>query len=84
MLCVAVATRVPTIRRQTAAPRRFVSLALPLGWLMNQGIGTAHIAPGKPSQNGTDESFNGEFRDECLHMEWYGTNHLRQRRRSQL
>ena len=26
--------------------------------------------PGKPWQNGTDESFNGKFRDECLSMEW--------------
>jgi putative transposase len=25
--------------------------------------------PGKPWQNGTDESFNGKFRDECLSME---------------
>jgi hypothetical protein len=22
-------------------------------------------------QNGTDESFNGKFRDECLNMEWF-------------
>jgi putative transposase len=29
------------------------------------------IAPGKPWQNGTDESFNGKFRDECLRMEWF-------------
>lgn len=48
----------------------FVSLAV-LGWLTKQGIVTAHIAPGKPSQNGTNESFNGEFRDECLRMEWF-------------
>jgi len=27
--------------------------------------------PGKPWQNGTDESFNGKFRDECLAMEWF-------------
>ncbi|MBJ6764142.1 transposase, partial [Myxococcaceae bacterium JPH2] len=31
----------------------------------------AHIAPGKPWQNGTDESFNGRLRDECLSMEWF-------------
>ncbi len=29
-------------------------------------IETAFIDPGKPWQNGTDESFNGKFRDECL------------------
>lgn len=27
--------------------------------------------PGKPWQNGADESFNGKFRDECLSVEWF-------------
>jgi putative transposase len=31
----------------------------------------ALIDPGKPWQNGTNESFNGKFRDECLSMEWF-------------
>jgi len=48
----------------------FVSLAV-LGWLARVGIQTAFIAPGKPWQNGTNESFNGKFRDECLNMEWF-------------
>ncbi|SDY28076.1 integrase core domain-containing protein, partial [Myxococcus xanthus] len=30
-------------------------------------------APGKPWQNGTNESFNGRFRDECLSAEWFST-----------
>ena len=34
-------------------------------------IQTALIDPGKPWQNGTDESFNGKFRDECLSLEWF-------------
>ena len=48
----------------------FVSRAV-LQWLTISGIETAHIAPGKPWQNGTDESFNGKFRDECLNLEWF-------------
>jgi putative transposase len=48
----------------------FVSTAV-LKWLTDAGIETAHIAPGKPWQNGLDESFNGKFRDECLSMEWF-------------
>ena len=48
----------------------FVSRAV-LKWLTNLNIDTAHIDPGKPWQNGTNESFNGKFRDECLSMEWF-------------
>src|SRR3546814_2689920 len=40
----------------------FVSKAL-LGWITDQGIGTALIDPGKPWQHGACESFNGKFRD---------------------
>lgn len=32
---------------------------------------TAYIAPGKTMQNGTNESVNGNFRDECLSVEWF-------------
>ena len=27
--------------------------------------------PGKPTDNGHIESFNGKFRDECLNEEWF-------------
>lgn len=50
----------------------FVSHAV-LKWLQNAGIATALSDPGKPWQNGNDESFNGKFRDECLSMEWFRT-----------
>ena len=40
-------------------------------WLGKANIDTAHIDPGKPWQNGSNESFNGKFRDECLAMEWF-------------
>ena len=48
----------------------FISNAI-LRWVTTEGIDTAFIDPGKPWQNGTDESFNGRFRDECLAMEWF-------------
>ena len=48
----------------------FVSKAI-LRWLATAGIETAFNDPGKPWQNGVDESFNGKFRDECLGMEWF-------------
>ena len=46
----------------------FVSKAI-LEYLETAGIETALIDPGKPWQNGMDESFNGRFRDECLSVE---------------
>jgi putative transposase len=48
----------------------FVSMAV-MRWLVQAGIETAYITPGRPWQNGTDESFNGRLRDECLNMEWF-------------
>ena len=40
-------------------------------WVQQQGLQMLLIEPGKPWQNGTHESFNGKFRDECLNMEWF-------------
>jgi putative transposase len=48
----------------------FVSKAL-LEWATKESLQLALIDPGKPWQNGTNESFNGKFRDECLSMEWF-------------
>ena len=48
----------------------FIAAAL-LRWLQTAEIDTAFIDPGKPWQNGTDESFNGKFRNECLSLEWF-------------
>ena len=48
----------------------FVSRAI-LRWLHGANIETAAIDPGKPWQNGSNESFNGKLRDECLSMQWF-------------
>lgn len=48
----------------------FVSTRL-LAWALENRLETVLIEPGKPWQNGTNESFNGKFRDECLAMEWF-------------
>jgi len=52
--------------------RQFVATAM-LRWLQTAQIVTAFIDPGKPWQNGTDESFAGKLREECLTIEWFTT-----------
>ena len=59
----------PLFMRSDNGPE-FVSHAI-LEWIAQAGIATVLNDPGKPWQNGTDESFNGKFRDECLSVEWF-------------
>ena len=59
----------PRILRSDNGPE-FVSKRI-LQWIIDSKIEIAHIDPGKPWQNGTDESFNGRLRDECLSLEWF-------------
>jgi putative transposase len=40
-------------------------------WAYRHGVALAFITPGKPTQNGYAESFNGKFRDECLNQHWF-------------
>jgi putative transposase len=61
----------PVYLRSDSGPE-FVSQAI-LKWLSDSRIETAVIDPGKPWQNGTNESFNGKLRDECLSLEWFRT-----------
>ncbi|ACU88852.1 Integrase catalytic region [Desulfomicrobium baculatum DSM 4028] len=60
---------VPLSLRSDNGPE-FVSKAL-LKWAARESLNLALIEPGKPWQNGLNESFNGKFRDECLSMEWF-------------
>jgi len=72
---IEVLSRLVSLRGAPSAIRsdngpEFVSRAI-LKWLADSKIHTALIDPGKPWQNGTNESFNGKFRDECLSLEWF-------------
>lgn len=48
----------------------FIARAI-AAWADREGIDLAFINPGKPWQNGADESFHGRLRDECLNLEWF-------------
>ena len=48
----------------------FTSNAI-LQWCHQKGLSWRYIAPGKPYQNGSVESFNGKLRDECLNENWF-------------
>lgn len=56
----------PAYLRSDNGPE-FVSRAL-VRWVTDERIETAFIDPGKPWQNGMDESYNGRFREECLNF----------------
>ena len=45
----------------------FISHAL-AGWAQRHAVKLCFIEPGKPTQNGRMESFNGKMRDECLNL----------------
>lgn len=59
----------PKVLRSDHGPE-FVSAIL-LEWAVERGLRNLHIEPGKPWQNGANESFNGKFRYECLVMSWF-------------
>lgn len=40
-------------------------------WAHRNQVKLHFIEPGKPTQNGVIESFNGKMRDECLNLEWF-------------
>ena len=42
-------------------------------WAYQRGVKLNFIRPGKPTENGYIESFNGRFRDECLNESWFTT-----------
>lgn len=40
-------------------------------WAYDRGVAIDYIMPGKPTQNGYIESFNGKLRDECMSTSWF-------------
>jgi putative transposase len=48
----------------------FISKALD-AWAFEKGVALHFIRPGKPTENGHIESFNGRLRDECLNVNWF-------------
>jgi putative transposase len=42
-----------------------------LAWCVERQIELVHIQPGRPTQNGCVESFNGRLREECLNLSWF-------------
>ena len=42
-----------------------------LAWNLERRINLVHAQPGKPTQNGYVESFNGKLREECLRVSWF-------------
>lgn len=61
----------PLFLRSDNGPE-FVGRAI-LNCMKHSGIGTAHVHPGKPLQNGAEVSFNGKPRDEYLSAAWFRT-----------
>jgi putative transposase len=66
---VMAARGVPRVLRTDNGPE-FVAAAV-ARWATGRGVERAFNQPGKPWQNGKNESFNGRFRDECLNRELF-------------
>ena len=67
--------RIASIRGTPRAIRvdngpEFISKALDR-WAYENGVTLDFSRPGKPTDNGFVESFNGRFRDECLNTHWF-------------
>lgn len=59
----------PSIIRIDNGPE-FISKALDI-WAYNNGVRLLFIRPGKPTENGFIESFNGKLREECLSVNYF-------------
>jgi putative transposase len=55
------------------APGTFCSANVFDAWAFERGIALHFITPGRPTENGLIESFNGRLRDELLNASWFDT-----------
>lgn len=67
-----VARRGAPVRLRVDNGPEFRAQALDI-WAKKNNVTLFFIEPGKPTQNGQIESFNGRFRQECLNQEWFTT-----------
>ena len=61
----------PAVIRTDNGPE-FTSKALDL-WAHGRGVRLEFIRPGKPTENGHIESFNGRLREECLNAQAFSS-----------
>lgn len=66
----AIAVRGQPVRLSLDKGSEFRSRAFD-AWAADRGIALLFIQPGKPTQNGHIESFNGRLRDECLNQHYF-------------
>lgn len=75
---VRVARVMEELREQRGVPKKIITDNGPEfagkvldAWAYARDVKLHFIQPGKPSQNGYIESFNGKLRDECLNEHWF-------------
>ena len=61
----------PTLRVGARGPE-FVAKKVPI-WISHTDVNVLFITPGRPRENGYNESFNGTLRYELLDVEWFDT-----------
>ncbi|MEF3147920.1 integrase core domain-containing protein [Klebsiella quasipneumoniae] len=62
--------RLKSLEEENARLKKLLAEAM-LDKEFEHGVELRLIQPGKPTQNGFIESFNGRFRDECLNEHWF-------------
>jgi len=70
-----IGSHVCTVRRSSCSlttAAKFTGRLMDM-WAYHHGVRLDFSRPGKPTDNGFVESFNGSLRDECLNLHWFAT-----------